>query len=55
MNGKTWPTEQLLVTDVAFEMLCLLMLNQNLLVVEFSVAIPAKEELRETGPLTKII
>ena len=35
---------QLLVTNVTFEMLGLLMLDQNLLVVKLTVAIPALDE-----------
>jgi len=41
MNGEARPSVKFLVANVTLEMLGLLMLDQNLLVVEFSVAVPA--------------
>ena len=41
MNSQSRPSEQLLVANVTFKMPGLLMLNQNRLVIEFSVAVPA--------------
>jgi len=40
MNGETRPSEQPLVTDIAFEVLGLLMLNKYLLIIKLSVAVP---------------
>lgn len=53
MDGQAWTCVELLVANMAFEMLCLLVLNQNLLIVEFSIAIPKsikidKEQLTNT-------
>ena len=42
MDGEAWARVQFLVTNVTFEMLRLLMLDQNLFVVEFPVAVPIK-------------
>lgn len=42
MNSKPWSAEQLFMTYVAFEVFCLLMLDENFLVVEFTVAIPGR-------------
>lgn len=41
MDGQAWTGVQLLVTDVAFEVLGLLVLDKNLLIIKVSVAIPA--------------
>ena len=41
VNSKSWPSKQLLMANVTFEMSRFLMLNENSLVVEFSVTIPA--------------
>jgi hypothetical protein len=40
VNRQTGPSVESLVADVAFEMLGLLMLNKNLLIIKFSVAVP---------------
>lgn len=40
VNGQSGTRVEFLVADVAFEMLCLLMLNKDFLVVKFAVAIP---------------
>lgn len=40
MDGQAGPCVQLLVADVALEVLCLLVLDQDLLVVELPVAVP---------------
>ena len=42
MDGEAGARVQFLVTNVTFEMLRLLMLDQNLFVVEFPVAVPMK-------------
>ena len=42
MDGEAGARVQFLVTNVTFEMLRLLMLDQNLFVVEFPVAVPTK-------------
>lgn len=39
--GEAWSCVKLLMADVAFEMLRLLMLYQNLFIVELSVTVPA--------------
>lgn len=41
MDGQARPGVQLLVTDVAFEMLGLLVLDEDLLIIKVSVAVPA--------------
>jgi len=41
VNGQTGTCVQPFVTNVTFEMLCLLVHNQNLLILELPVAIPA--------------
>ena len=41
MNGETRPRVQLLVTHVTLEVFRFLMLQQNLVVVEVTVAVPA--------------
>lgn len=38
--GQSGAGEQLFVANVTFEMLGLLMLNENLLVVKFTIAVP---------------
>ena len=42
VDGEAWPRVQFLVTNVTFEMLRLLMLDQYLFVVELPVAVPKK-------------
>ena len=41
VDGQAWAGEQFLVANVTFEMLGLLVLYENFLIVEFSVAVPA--------------
>jgi hypothetical protein len=43
VDGQSRTSVQLLVTDVTFKVFGFLVLNQNFLVIEFSVAIPVKE------------
>ena len=43
VDGQPWPCVELLVADVALEVLGLLVLDQDLLVVELAVAVPEKE------------
>ena len=40
MYGQSWGRVKLLVTDVAFEVLRLLVIYQDLVVVKFTVAVP---------------
>ena len=40
VDGEAWPSVKLLVADMTFEVFRFLMLNQDFLVVKFSVAIP---------------
>lgn len=44
---KPWSRVQFLVTDVAFKMLCFLMLNENLLIFKLTIAIPFNEQVKE--------
>ena len=41
MNYETTGGGELLMTDMALEMLCLLMLNEDLLIIELSLAVKA--------------
>ena len=40
VDGEAGPSVEFLVADVTFKMLCFLMLNEYLLIVKLSVAIP---------------
>lgn len=40
MNSQSWASVQLLVANMAFKMLCLLMLNEDLFIVKVSIAVP---------------
>lgn len=41
MDSQAWACVQLLVADVAFKMLCLLMLDEDLFIVKVSITVPA--------------
>lgn len=41
VNGQAWPSVQLFMTNVAFEMLGLLVLDEDLFVIEVSITIPS--------------
>lgn len=43
MYAKPWSRIQFLVTDVTFEVLCLLMLNEDLFIFKLTVAVPLLE------------
>ena len=57
VDGQAGARVQLFVTNVTLEMFCFLVLNQNLLIVKFSVAIPEYGGGREllTDLLLRII
>ena len=40
MDGKAWGSVELLVANVTLEMFGLLVINEHLVIVKFSVAIP---------------
>ena len=42
VNGQAWTCVELLVADVTFEMLCLLVLYQNLFIIKLTVTIPVR-------------
>jgi len=44
MYAKSWSSIQFFVTDMTFEVFCLLMLNEDLLILELTVAIPFEEQ-----------
>jgi hypothetical protein len=48
VDGQTRPRVQLFVTDMALEVLRLLMLDQNLLVVELAIAVPEQVERKDS-------
>ena len=48
VDGEAGPRVQFLVTNVTFEMLRLLMLDQNLFVVEFPIAVPKRKQSVQT-------
>ena len=43
VNGKARPCIKLLVADVTFEVLCFLVLNQNLFIIKLTIAIPINQ------------
>lgn len=46
MDGQAGSGEQFLVADVTFEMLCLLVLDQDLLIVKLPIAVPESKPHR---------
>lgn len=40
MNSQAWASVQFLVANMAFKMLCLLMLNQDLFIIKVSITVP---------------
>lgn len=40
MNSQAWASVQLLVANMAFKMLCLLVLNEDLFIIEVSITVP---------------
>jgi hypothetical protein len=48
VDGQARPRVQLFVTDMALEVLRLLMLDQNLLVVELAIAVPEQVERKDS-------
>jgi hypothetical protein len=48
VNGHATGGGELLMTDMALEVLCFLVLHQNLLIVEFSIAVIAPDLRRHS-------
>lgn len=56
MDSQARTSVQLLVANMAFKMLCLLMLNEDLFIIKVSITVPLSEALRivfEAGNISR--
>lgn len=46
MDGQAWSCVELLVANVALEVLCLLVVDEHLLIIKLTIAVPGENKSR---------